>query len=427
MPGHKGRRMLGPEPFDITEIDGADVLYSPHGIILKSEKNASDLYGTHRTVYSTEGSTLAIKAMLKLAFDRRRATGRDGVILAVRNVHKSFVNACALLGIEAEWIFPDSSGSICSSVITSETVRARLRELTVKPFAVYLTSPDYLGNIADVEGISRVCDEYGIPLLVDNAHGAYLAFLDESRHPIALGASMCADSAHKTLPVLTGGAYLHISKKCPEYSEDADRATSLFASTSPSYLTLASLDLCNDYLASRFKGELTSCIEKIRILKDRLCAIGIKTEESEPLKIVIRATSLGYTGKELAEHLRSASVEVEFSDCEYTVLMASTCNTDRDFERLYASLTQIERKEGVNLSTPHYVSVKAPTKAMSIREAVLSAHETVSADESVGRICATPTVSCPPAIPIAISGEVITERERDLFLLYGIDRVEVVI
>ena len=210
MPGHKGRDHLGFERYDITEIGGADTLYSADGIILESENNASKLFGTAHSFYSTEGASLAIKAMLALA-----CSGCNGrpLIFAARNSHKSFVYACALLDADVKWMYSSSTKHLCECMISAEGVRETLETSNKKPCAVYITSPDYLGNIADVMGIAEVCHSYDVPLLVDNAHGAYLKFLPESCHPIDEGADMCCDSAHKTLPVLTGGAYLHISKR----------------------------------------------------------------------------------------------------------------------------------------------------------------------------------------------------------------------
>ena len=242
MPGHKGRGSLGIEAFDITEISGADVLYSPSGIIAESEENATELFGTAHSFYSTEGSTLAIKAMLKLVTNGT-VQGERPLILAGRNAHKAFIFAAALLDFDIEWLFGEEGSHICECKITPAALDEALQKKKRLPAAIYITSPDYLGNIADIRGLSEVADRYGIPLLVDNAHGAYLKFLEPSMHPIDLGASMCADSAHKTLPVLTGGAYLHIAKKAERFVDGARGALSLFASTSPSYLILQSLTL----------------------------------------------------------------------------------------------------------------------------------------------------------------------------------------
>ena len=196
----------------MTEIRGADVLSCPKGIIAKSEKNAAATFGAAQTVYSTEGSTASIKAMLYLACAYAKETGKNEVILAARNVHKAFCDAAALLGFGIEWLY-DEGGDLLSYSLTAQTLEKKLSSMPVLPVAVYVTSPDYLGNIADIKAIAKVCEHHGVLLLVDNAHGAYLKFLMEDIHPMTLGADMCADSAHKTLPCLTGGSYLHI-KSC---------------------------------------------------------------------------------------------------------------------------------------------------------------------------------------------------------------------
>ena len=425
MPGHKGKCFLGCEKYDITEIDGADVLYRAEGIIQESEDNTSALFSTHHTFYSAEGSTLAIKAMLKLAADNRKEDCAK-VILATRNAHRAFVNACAFLDIDVCWIYPEENSHLCRCKVTKESVEQALRGMETRPMAVYITSPDYLGNISDIAAIAEACKNFDIPLLVDNAHGAYLEFLEPSRHPIALGAAMCADSAHKTLPVLTGGAYLHISKEYDEYAKGARSALSLFASTSPSYLILQSLDLCNAYLSEGYKARLAECIRKIEELKKKLSHLGYDTEMSEPLKIVFHAQRFGYTGTELAYHLRSHGIEAEFSDTEYTVLMATPENDDADFLRVSEAMKRLSPRSNKLTKKRYFPEISRLKKKMSIRAAVLTAHEFVPADESVGRICGAPTVSCPPAVPIAISGELIDERTAELFRLYGIDKIEVV-
>ena len=414
MPGHKGVSQLGCESFDITEISGADVLYSADGIIHASECNLSSIYGTSHSFYSTEGSTLAIKAMLALVSERE-GDGRP-LILAARNVHAAFVRAAALLDLDVRFIYPGEAQHLCTCLISADDVEREIRLSTVKPSAVYITSPDYLGKIQDIKAISRVCKAYGIPLLVDNAHGAYLKFLDNDIHPISLGAAMCADSAHKTLPVLTGGAYLHISLDYPEYAERARGALSLFASTSPSYLTLSSLDLCNKRLAGDYPDKIKSLAEKVTVIREKIVDAGLSVCESEPLKIVINE------GDGLASHLRENDIEVEFSDGDYTVLMLTPENDDGDFDRLLSAI-MIYNPSGEKRGIP---SVKPHESSLSIRQAVLSPSEIISVDKALGRISAAPTVSCPPAVPIVVSGERITEEDIELFKYYGINRVSVI-
>ena len=252
MPGHKGSGALGIEHIDITEIEGADVLYRAEGIIKESEQNASALFGTALTKYSTEGSSLSIRAMLYLAMLYAKSIGREPRILAGRNAHHTFMTAAALLDLNVDWLYPEHWENLVSCEITPEYLERVLCSQT-KPAAVYITSPDYLGNVADIAELSAVCQKHEVLLLADNAHGAYLNFLPENRHPIALGADICCDSAHKTLPVLTGGGYLHISKHAPEmFRQNAEKALSLFASTSPSYLIMQSLDAANRYLADGY-------------------------------------------------------------------------------------------------------------------------------------------------------------------------------
>ena len=156
MPGHKGKAILGCESLDITEIDGADVLYSASGVIDESENNASALFGTKHSFYSTEGSSLCIKAMLAL-IKKRTPRGKRTTVLAARNVHKAFIYACALLDIDTEWLYPKEFSHLCECNIAPAELERALATADRLPDAVYLTSPDYLGNIADVKGLSEVC------------------------------------------------------------------------------------------------------------------------------------------------------------------------------------------------------------------------------------------------------------------------------
>lgn len=416
MPGHKGQGDI--EKYDITEISGADVLYSADGIIEESENNATKLFGTSHTYYSTEGSTLAIKAMLAVV-----SKGKQKKILAARNVHKAFVYGCALLDLDIDWLYPKYASHLCECKVTAEDVKIALKKGEASYCAVYVTSPDYLGNIADIKGIAEVCREAGIPLLVDNAHGSYLKFLSSSLHPMDLGAAMCADSAHKTLPVLTGGAYLHVSKDYPELCRGVRSALSLFASTSPSYLTLRSLDLCNTYLEGEYGKRLEECTKNAEILKNKLQRLGFTLEGDEKIKLTVNTAKAGYTGDAVAKILRKERIECEFADSEYVVLMMTPNNTDEDLERLVSSLEKLEVKDELNTER---FSLCEGKRITSPRDAILSDSETVNVEDAFGRVCASPSVSCPPAVPIAVSGEIIGEREITLFKKYGIDKVEVI-
>lgn len=424
MPGHKGTALLGCEALDITEIAGADALYEAEGIIAESERNAAALFGTGMSCFSTEGSSHAIRTMVYLAWLRRKP-GRER-ILAARNVHKSFVYACAVTGCEADWLYPAAptgENSICTCQITPEQVEASLAGTETLPFAVYLTSPDYLGQMADIAGIAAVCEKYETPLLVDNAHGAYLRFLPQARHPIRLGAYMCADSAHKTLPALTGAAYLHMSAKAAEELRgEVKNAMVMTGSTSPSYLILQSLDLCNRYLAEGYREKLAAFTEELAGLKARMRAAGIPLLESEALKVVADAAAMGLTGAKLAELLRAAGAEPEFADEDYLVCMFTPENTSEDLARLEKALISAPK---LPPRERHALRLTPLERKMTIRRAVFSRHETVTLEEAEGRVCGQTMVSCPPAIPIAVSGEVITREILPVFAAYGQREVSV--
>ena len=424
MPGHKGHPLLGCEALDITEVQGADVLYDANSIIAESEQNATVLFQTTHSFYSTEGSSLCIKAMLGLATANKK--GGKPLILAARNVHKAFVYACALLDLDVAWIYPKKNEHLCSCTVSPQDVEQSITVLPQLPAAVYLTSPDYLGQVADIKSIAEVCHQYNVPLLVDNAHGSYLQFLNPSDHPIALGADMCCDSAHKTLPVLTGGAYLHVSKNAdPQYCENARSMLATFASTSPSYLILQSLDLCNRYLADIYAEKLQSCLQKIEDVKQKIAELGFEAEKAEPLKLVWSAQKYGYTGTEMANLLRENHIEPEFADDTYLVLMVTPETREIDFDRLVSAFSNMKPKPS-NIGTDAPQIRKFPHSACSIREAIFSPHESIPIETSEGRICASPTVSCPPAIPIVISGEILTKDAIRALAYYGIKTVEVV-
>ena len=416
MPGHKGRCFLGCEPWDITEIHGADALYEAEGILAESEQNAAALFGSQRTCYSTEGSSQCIRAMLYLAV----AASGSHTVVAARNVHRAFVSAAALLDLEIRWLWPEESRSLCGCPISPAQLEETLHSLPEPPAAVYLTSPDYLGGMAQIPALAQVCHQHGTLLLVDNAHGAYLRFLQPSLHPLDLGADLCCDSAHKTLPVLTGGAYLHLSLTAPaQLGPLAKSALGLFGSTSPSYLTLASLDLCNRYLAEGYPQRLAEAVERLAELRERLTAAGWRVEPSDPLRVTVAAPR-GVTGQELAGQLRRQGAECEYADRDFLVLMATPENTPEELAQAATALGQCPGE-----ANPPQLPLARGERACSIRQAAFAPRETVDAAHSLGRVCGLPTVGCPPAIPIAVSGERITPEALALFAYYGIEQVEV--
>lgn len=419
MPGHSGYSPMDSLEslyrLDITEIKGADSLFEAEGIILESENNTAMLYGSGACLFSAGGSTSCIQAMLgAMKLENRR-------IIAVRNVHRAFLNSCVLLGLDVEWIMPDYTNGILSGVINPAEVEAVLAKNPNS--CLYVTSPDYTGRIANISALSEICHKYGALLIVDNAHGAHLRFLPKNLHPISLGADMCCDSTHKMLPALTGSAILHV--KDEKYKPVLKQTMGMFASTSPSYLIMMSIDLCNKYIAEQIKSDIAKnliYINEYRLSFENRLIFG----ESEPFHITIRASESRYNGNELAEIMRQNGAECEYSDNDTVILLMSPMNTHRDYKRL-GMITEMSLKTAIKHSSiSAYIPPVLPEKAMSIRESAFSPWEEIPVEEAEGRICASVKVPCPPAVPIVASGEIIDKNSIKIFKSYSISSVIVV-
>ena len=255
---------------------------------------------------------------------------------------------------------------------------------------------------------------------------------------------MCCDSAHKTLPVVTGGAYLHLGENAPVQEEAAVRgALALFGSTSPSYLILQSLDACNWVLAESCPTELQQCCSRLAALRGELNAaaqaagcpvpLALDGPGREPLKLTLDAAALGVTGTALADALRRGQLECEYADPRYVVLMFTPCNPPQDYARLRIVLRQCLHSlpaaggllQPEELAGEFVALAQQARTHCTIRQAVFAPQERIPVQQALGRICAMPTVSCPPAIPIAVSGEEITPAALELMQRYGVTEVSV--
>ncbi|MBO6231024.1 MAG: aminotransferase class V-fold PLP-dependent enzyme [Ruminiclostridium sp.] len=404
MPGGKGLMY----PLDITEISGADELYECGGIIRESERNAAELFGAADTCYSCGGATLAIQAMLAAACE---VTGKRR-IAAGRCSHKSLINAAILLGLEIDWIYPEE---FLGCGLSPAGIENALKSDTA---AVFLNSVDYLGGEADIASVSAVCKKHGVLLLADNAHGAYKVFTGD--HPLALGADMTADSAHKTLPAITGTAYLHLADSA--YYAPAKAAMRLFGSSSPSYLMLDSLDLCNAYIAGK-REEALAAVSRVKALKELLTADGIVLRESDGMRVTVDANAVGYRGTELAELMREMGAECEMSGERYVVLLFSVVQPEADFGRTADILHKIPRRSPL---VPAGIPVLRPERVLSPRDAYLAAKTDVPVKSAVGRVCAGVCSPCPPCVPAVMPGELIGEAEAEFLTRYGVSDIAVV-
>lgn len=417
MPGHKGKPFLGIEQNDITEFPGADDLYHPTGIISESEKNASDLFGCP-TFYSTEGSSHCIRAMVYLATIHAKQQNQKPFIAAVCNVHKAFLTAVVHLDVDVKWIYPEKRTNYLSCKISISEIEKIISDENIT--ALYITAPDYIGNTADITQLAQMCRTYKKLLIVDNAHGAYTHFLENPVHPIDCGADICCDSAHKTLPVITGGAYLHINNAF--LLPYVKKALMLFGTTSPSYLTLQSLDSANAYLENHTE-RLSEFIPHIQYLKKELTDYGWELCGDEPLKITICPKSFGYTGTSLDNILYNQGIVCEFSDPDHLVMMFTPETKTDELDLLKKKLLSIPRLPQISEKPPE---ITPCAQIITPRQAILSLTETVEIEKAVGRILASPCVSCPPAVPIIMCGQRITHKVVNSLKYYGITHCDVV-
>lgn len=421
-PGHKGKAIKNADFFslDYTELPFTDSLYECRGIIKQAEDNLSNLYGSKSSVFSCGGNTLCMQAMIRLC------APNGGKILCDRVAHRAAVSAFALLGIDAVWLEREiDMNTGLAKRISAQDVEKNLKEdYEIK--AVYITSPDYYGILQDIKSISEVCKKYNIPLIVDNAHGSHLKFLGAGLHPLEQGATMSADSAHKTLPVLTGGAWLHINdeKFCPE----AKNAMALFGSTSPSYSVMASMDVCADWLAKRGEEEYKNLANSVAEARKIAESSGIYIPDesvSDPCRITLGVWKIGLTGEEFRDFLYKFKIEPEFCDENYAVLIPSPFNTQIDWIRLKTALKkakQIAKKERKIKSR----ILNLPRKSLDIRKAVMSSRKLMEVKEAIGKVAAEIACPCPPGVPIVMPGEVIGKEEIDALINYGVFKINVV-
>lgn len=408
-------------PYDVTEVTGLDSLYEADGAIAAAEKKTADLFNSEATLFSAGGCTLAIQTMLALAL-------KPGDKVAMgRNMHRSAINAAALLDLKPVFLYGEAEtgglGGGFSGVVSAETVRAAIKSHTdIK--AVYLTSPDYYGRLCDIKAISRICHDAGIPLLADNAHGAHLAFIKPSLHPLHLGADMTACSAHKTLPVLTGGAWLHIGNK--QYVKDAKNKMSLFGSTSPSYPVMMSLELCRAYLEKEGKpayAELGLKAAELRELTSEL-GIDLSSHYIDPVRLTLDTGKVSVSGVTAARYLERNGIQPEYADAGHVVLILTPFHDERDFKRL---------KDGIKLVAelpPEVLTVippqPPPESVMSVRTAALADSVYLDTPFAVGKIAAEAVCPCPPGIPVLIPGEIISKETSEVLTMTGNQRIKVV-
>lgn len=355
MPGHKRRlNMLGTEPayaIDITEIDGFDDLHHADGILKDAQERAAKVYHGEETHFLINGSSVGILSAVA------GVTRRGDTVLVARNCHKSVYHAIEMNGLNPVYLAPGFHASVqMNTEVSANDVRAALEE-NPKIRAVVVVSPTYEGVVSDVEAISEAAHEKGIPVIVDEAHGAHFGF-----HPYfpensnMKGADIVIHSLHKTLPSLTQTALLHMNGGLVR-REKVRRYLHMLQSSSPSYVLMASIDSCIGMLETQREELFMPYAKNLKWLRAKLSGLErlelIRAERHDPSKLVISAGSTGLTGRRLYQVLREKyHLQMEMAAGEYVLAMTSVGDTPDGFRRLARALEEIDR-EGLPEPLPH--------------------------------------------------------------------------
>ena len=465
MPGHKRREIPDgipggfPDPYgiDITEIDGFDNLHHAEGILKDAMETVAAIYGADRSWYLVNGSTCGI---LSAVF---ATTENGGKILTARNCHKAVYHAICLNRLEAEYLYPEEITEFgINGGIRAEDVRKALekdamrcagnsgnvRGKITKIQAVLITSPTYEGVVSDIRAIADAAHEYGIPLIVDEAHGAHLEYADQChsfpKSALEYGADIVIQSLHKTLPCFTQTAILHVKGKLVD-QDRISRYLSMFQTSSPSYLFMAGMERCIRYMDGdgrnemiRYEKRLERFMERmeglqvLEVLDREICGKYRTVAGWDPSKIVVSTMRAeDFHGEELAETLRRKyHLEMEMTAPEYVIAMTSLMDTEEGFERLGTALLEIDgalrrrtesgRKEKAASETPEGLESKLshPVRRMLICEAMDADTERTALQDTVGKVSAEFVYLYPPGIPIIAPGEVFTDAIVEKIMAY---------
>lgn len=426
MPGHKRNTdRFGdglPYGIDITEIEGFDDLHHPSGILRDAQREASRVYGAEETRFLVNGSTAGILSAIL------GSTRRGDQVLTGRNCHKSVYHAMFMNELEPVYLYPGFRPDIqLNTEISVSAVKAALNaHPRVK--AVMIVSPTYDGVVSDIRGIADAVHEKGIPLIVDEAHGAHFGF-----HPyfpesaLKLGADVVIHSLHKTLPALTQTALLHVGS-CYADRKRIFHYLDMLQSSSPSYVLMAGIDRCIRMLSEERDRLFEPYVDMLQKFRERMQPLQrlalVETEHFDRSKLVIHTGRTGLTGRQLYRKLlASYHLQLEMAAGSYALAMTGPGDTKKGFERLARALEELDRE-----TVKERQRVPAYSGKMPVNEMVYTSSRTEEIAAETGSVTSVPLEDCqgcvsaeyaylyPPGIPIVVPGERIS-RESAAFML----------
>lgn len=444
MPGHKRRLntifpdiVENPFSIDVTEVGDLDEFHDPHGIISEAMNRAAEVYGSHKSYYLVNGSTCGIMAALS-------AVCRPGdKLIVARNCHKSVYNAIRLLQLRPIYIMPEWNEKLgMFGGVSPEQVRKMVKQYTDAK-CVMLVSPTYEGVVSDVEKIAKIVHKAGVPLIVDEAHGAHFEFMSNVNETISttnyknipnpairLGADIVIESLHKTLPAMTQCAILHEKSNIVD-TERLEEYLSIYQSTSPSYVFLATTEACIEKMNYERDGlfiiykELLSeyrkrfaqlshihLVEKSDFKKQSACGY-------DDGKLVFSVKDCGYerdgeiiamTGTRLGTILQEEYGQMmEMAAGNYVIAMTSVADSKEAFESLYLAMESIDAQlTDVEQSADTILYKTLPEHKMNIAEAREHKRVDILFEDAIGKISGSYIYVYPPGIPIVTPGEVLS-------------------
>ncbi len=395
MPGHKRamKKSIIPYSIDITEVDGFDNLHNMQGVLKDVADRARGIYKAVSSYPLVNGSTCGILAAIY------SATRENKKILIARNCHKSVYNAAEILDLEAHYLLPEADEFGIYGKISAQTVAELLDGNAIG--CVVITSPTYEGVMSDVASIYEVCKERGAFLIVDSAHGGH--FFDHA----APHCDMCVVSLHKTLPSLTQTALLNVCSGRVD-TDLVRHALSIFETSSPSYVLLASIDECLRYIKKN-KDKLMSFYKNLDCFYER-CKSLKNIEVSyydDKSKIIIKGQ-----GEKIAEKLRGEKIEPEMVAPDFVLALATLMDTKKTLKKLQKALLKIDKT--MDERTPSCIAPdNIPQKKLSAKEALSLAGEYIDISDSEGRVSLEYVWAYPPGVPILVPGEEISDEIID--------------
>ncbi len=421
MPGHKLGRGI-PKEFlenlellDVTEIRGTDNLHYPEGPVKEAQMLAAEAFGADRTYFLVNGSTCGIMAAI-LTLCRPG----DKIIVG-RDCHKSVINGIVLAGAHPVYIKPEFDNNFGISTVTPPSAVEEALDRFPDAVGVIVTRPNYYGICSDVEKIAAIAHRKGKVLVVDEAHGAHLNFsgrLPESS--IRLGADICVQSAHKTLPAFTQGAYLHVGSPRIDL-EKLEFNLRILQTTSPSYIIMVMLDIAREIMAKAGKSLIDNLLDEIGVFREgisRLENVEMLTKddifggEHDETRIVLNFRKTGITGFDADRILRDEyNIQIEMADFYNAVCIATVADRKDDFEKLFSAVSEISNRFAGNSPLPDNIvkELEIPRPVLNPKEAVMSKSERVPLNRAVGRICTSVVTPYPPGVPVICPGETVTE------------------